>query len=159
MDNATYHALAAYEHRVKAGVYERHGMLQKADSHRNRAAYHASFGVTPKRTERTSPSPATEGVRESGANSFEELRTKFLKLSEDELLAVVYESVCRGVVETAKLAVDVYGENEYNLPKLYKALDSPCGNLHLSSMLVKYIASGDAAVLYSKRGPRGAYRY
>jgi hypothetical protein len=192
MDDATYHALAAHEHRVKAGVYERHGMLQKADSHRNRAAYHASFGVTPKRTsargvrraststtERTSPrlSPATGGVRVSGANSFEELRKrgsrlkfKFLKLSEDDLITVVYDLVCHGgrrpgVVEAAKLAVDVYGEKEYDLTKLYEALDSPCGNLgeeefpHLRGMLVEYIASGDDEVFYSERGPRGAYRY
>jgi len=51
MDDATYHALARHEHEVKARVYAKHGLFRRADSHLDRADYHASFGAksTPKR--------------------------------------------------------------------------------------------------------------
>lgn len=45
MDDATYHALARHEHEVKARVYAKHGLFRRADSHLDRAAYHASFGA------------------------------------------------------------------------------------------------------------------
>ena len=41
-----YHALAAVHHRAKAGVYARAGLHKKAQKHRTRAAWHASFGVS-----------------------------------------------------------------------------------------------------------------
>ena len=44
MDAATYHELARLEHATKARVYARHGMRTKAESHAQRAEYHASFG-------------------------------------------------------------------------------------------------------------------
>jgi hypothetical protein len=48
MDDATYHALARHEHEVKARVYASHGLFRRADSHLDRAAYHASFGAKSK---------------------------------------------------------------------------------------------------------------
>jgi hypothetical protein len=44
MPRAGYHALAAVHHEAKAGVYARAGFGAKADGHRRRAAWHASFG-------------------------------------------------------------------------------------------------------------------
>jgi hypothetical protein len=44
MQEATYHELARIEHATKARVYAKHGMHGKAESHKLRAAHHASFG-------------------------------------------------------------------------------------------------------------------
>jgi hypothetical protein len=44
MQEATYHELAHIEHKTKARVYAKHGMHGKAESHKLRAAHHASFG-------------------------------------------------------------------------------------------------------------------
>ncbi len=45
MPRSSYHALAAVHHHAKAGVYARAGLLEKARSHRSRAAWHLSFGA------------------------------------------------------------------------------------------------------------------
>jgi hypothetical protein len=61
MDDATYHALARHEHEVKARVYARHGLYRRADSHLDRAAYHASFGKPkPKKPKESKPKKPKE---------------------------------------------------------------------------------------------------
>jgi hypothetical protein len=61
MDDATYHALARHEHEVKARVYARHGLYRRADSHLDRAAYHASFGKSkPKKHKESKPKKPKE---------------------------------------------------------------------------------------------------
>ena len=61
MDDATYHALARHEHEVKARVYARHGLFQRADAHFDRAAYHASFGKpNPKKPKESKPKKPKE---------------------------------------------------------------------------------------------------
>jgi hypothetical protein len=61
MDEATYHALARHEHEVKARVYASHGLYRRADSHLDRAAYHASFGKPkPKKPKESKPKKPKE---------------------------------------------------------------------------------------------------
>ncbi len=61
MDDATYHALARHEHEVKARVYANHGLYRRADSHFDRAAYHASFGKPkPKKPTESKPKKPKE---------------------------------------------------------------------------------------------------
>ena len=61
MDDATYHALARHEHEVKARVYANHGLFRRADSHFDRAAYHASFGKPkPKKPKESKPKKPKE---------------------------------------------------------------------------------------------------
>ena len=65
----TYHELARLEHATKAGVYARHGMRRKAESHAHRAAYHAyhaSFGmILGRRSKNVAESPETPETSES----------------------------------------------------------------------------------------------
>lgn len=59
MQEATYHELARIEHATKARVYAKHGMHGKAESHKLRAAHHASFGMHT----RSKPAPSDRDLR------------------------------------------------------------------------------------------------